>query len=86
MGISKLELAKMIVHNTDSVFFTFDRWQELDGPENIQRMMDETKIIAKNISDTIARPPIEIVLDHMYADYACLKKKCDIKKRLCGTP
>ena len=49
-------------------------------------MMKETERIAKNISDFLNRRPIEIVLDHFYADYLSLKKKCDIKNEVYFDP
>ena len=75
-------VGEIIVHNTDSIFFTFDRWKDLDGPDNAKLMMKETEVIAKNITNFLNRVPIEIVLDHFYSDYLCVRKKCDIKNEV----
>lgn len=74
--------ATIVYGDTDSIMFTFPRWHEMDGPEAIKQIMKETSEIALNITKKIGTPPIEIVLDHVYADYLCVKKKCYISNEL----
>lgn len=74
--------AEIIYGDTDSIFFTFARWRNKDGPEQIREMMKESDKISDEITEKLAAPPIKIVLDHFYTEYLCIKKKCDIKNEV----
>ena len=74
--------AFVLAGDTDSIFFTFKKWKKLDGPEAMGVISSEVKKIAKDITERISLPPIEIVLDHLYADYMCLQKKHDVKNEV----
>jgi len=68
--------ATIVYGDTDSVFFTFDRWQNLRGIDNIKKMIEEVGSLGKFITDKINLPPIKIVPDHFYTHYLVQTKKC----------
>lgn len=67
--------AIIIYGDTDSVFFTFDDWQDLRGVDNIRLMMQKVGEMGEFVTNTINMPPIKIVLDHFYTHYLVQTKK-----------
>lgn len=77
VSILKEKYGAIIVYgDTDSVFFTFDEWQDKRGQNDILVLMDHTKVIAEDITNQINLNPIKIVLDHFYSHCLIQTKKC----------
>jgi DNA polymerase elongation subunit (family B) len=74
--------ARIIYGDTDSVYFTLPHWQGLDGVENVQKMMDETTRMGKEITKRINLDPIQIDLDHFFTEHCNLSKKFYISNEI----
>lgn len=72
----------VLAGDTDSIFFTFKHWIDLDGSDAMKLISKEVDDISLKITKKINLYPIEIIRDHLYADYLCIQKKHDIKNEV----